>query len=456
MVLKGVNNMPEPLRLIQYLGSKKNIVDDIRRAVDQVADEGDLILDLFSGTGLVAHSLHESYRVLSNDVQAYSYTLNKFLLGNYDVSDLKDCISALFQSKAFTRNLNELNKRFGPIANIENSALRIADTETISGLEKIRLFYDGSEFNSTVAPFDIPEQVRRNFSIEEILAFRSKPSKWPYSLFSLYYAHSYFSMSQCMEIDSIRYAIDQGRLSEGDKLGVLCCLLSALSKIVNSVGKHFAQPLSIVDSKGVSKDGPKSRYIANRMMDLSSCMKDAACEIQGAYRSSAHSAYSYQKNYRDVLRLPIARQASVAYLDPPYTIDHYSRFYHVLETCVLYDYPTLSVSRAKRRGSIMNGRYRDDRFQSTFCVPSKASKEFDYLFKSLSELGISAVLSYSDSSKVARKRSVDLTELTNIARRYYSGIQVERLNHGYRKLNAKERNAVDATDSEVLMICQVK
>ena len=30
---------------------------------------------------------------------------------------------------------------------------------------------------------------------------------------------------------------------------------------------------------------------------------------------------------------------SVVYADPPYTRDHYSRYYHLLDTLLLYDYP---------------------------------------------------------------------------------------------------------------------
>ena len=39
----------------------------------------------------------------------------------------------------------------------------------------------------------------------------------------------------------------------------------------------------------------------------------------------------------------------IVYADPPYTRDHYSRFYHVLETISLFDSPIVSKTKMQAR-----------------------------------------------------------------------------------------------------------
>ena len=97
----------------------------------------------------------------------------------------------------------------------------------------------------------------------------------------------------------------------------------------------------------------------------------------------------------------------VFYLDPPYTTDHYSRFYHVLETLVKYDYPSLERKKYHGEMRIMNGRYRNDRFQSNYCIPSKGYGEFERIIKMINKTGAAIVMSYSedDSDKDTRQRA---------------------------------------------------
>jgi adenine-specific DNA-methyltransferase len=75
---------------------------------------------------------------------------------------------------------------------------------------------------------------------------------------------------------------------------------------------------------------------------------------------------------------------SVIYADPPYTDDQYSRFYHLLETLCLYDYPV--VSRA--------GLYRPNRFQTAFSLKSKAQDALQKLIDASARAGADLVLSY--------------------------------------------------------------
>ena len=77
---------------------------------------------------------------------------------------------------------------------------------------------------------------------------------------------------------------------------------------------------------------------------------------------------------------------SVVYADPPYTADHYSRYYHVLETLILYDFPEV----------VGKGLYRPDRHVSEFSVKSKVRSSFERLVNAVAQLDADVVISYPD------------------------------------------------------------
>ncbi|PDT73555.1 DNA adenine methylase [Bradyrhizobium sp. C9] len=83
------------------------------------------------------------------------------------------------------------------------------------------------------------------------------------------------------------------------------------------------------------------------------------------------------------LKRDIERPA-VIYADPPYTADHYSRYYHLWETLLRYDYPE----------PVGKGLYRSDRFTSKFSVKSEVHRQFEQLIERTAELGVELVLNY--------------------------------------------------------------
>jgi adenine-specific DNA-methyltransferase len=87
------------------------------------------------------------------------------------------------------------------------------------------------------------------------------------------------------------------------------------------------------------------------------------------------------------------------YADPPYTKDHYSRYYHVYETLYRYDYPD----------SVGQGRYRADRQPSQFSIMSTAVGAFEDLFDAVAARGLPLVLSYPENGLATHR--VDLVRL---------------------------------------------
>lgn len=71
---------------MNYIGSKYSLLDFLENIIDAVAGEvpsGRVFADLFAGTGIVGSKFREKgYTVISNDIQHYSYALNRHFIEN--------------------------------------------------------------------------------------------------------------------------------------------------------------------------------------------------------------------------------------------------------------------------------------------------------------------------------------------------------------------------------------
>ena len=88
----------------------------------------------------------------------------------------------------------------------------------------------------------------------------SQPKLFPYCLFTITFSDGYFGFAQSVEIDSIRYAIDQcekrGTILPDEARWMLISLSHAIMKVATTTG-HFAQYLNINENNSKS-------YIAKR------------------------------------------------------------------------------------------------------------------------------------------------------------------------------------------------
>lgn len=87
---------------MNYIGSKFSLLDFLEESIQKVAgSNGKIFCDLFAGTGAVGtHFKKKGYTVIANDIQYYSYVLNRHYIGNHkemtfskltnDVPDLKE------------------------------------------------------------------------------------------------------------------------------------------------------------------------------------------------------------------------------------------------------------------------------------------------------------------------------------------------------------------------------
>jgi adenine-specific DNA-methyltransferase len=218
----------------------------------------------------------------------------------------------------------------------------------------------------------------------------------PYALFSMYYASAYFGVRQAMDVDSLRYAIDRAAPARRDYY--LYALIQACSHCVAAPG-HFAQHL-------VPRDEANTLYIARMrrrsvMTRFWEALRGIAvphCFDRDRNRVHREDATAFIQSL--AVAAPADIDQLVIYADPPYSRAQYSRYYHVLETLVLYDYPYATGK----------GRYRDERFETDFSRPAQVETAMNDFVAAAATTGASLYLSYPRNGLLF-KRGVDLREL---------------------------------------------
>src|SRR5262249_36827888 len=152
-----------------------------------------------------------------------------------------------------------------------------------------------------------------------------------------------------------------------------------------SVGSHFAQPMQLRDSTGELKRGGLQKVVDQRRVDPLRVAREWMTRFS-QLPPTEHNHLALRRDYRDFLA-HYNGPVSVVYADPPYTRDHYSRFYHVLETMALRDVPRLT-DRIRHGRAISRGLYRENRHQSPFCIKSQAPAAFADLFSGVRRLEV--------------------------------------------------------------------
>ena len=208
-----------------------------------------------------------------------------------------------------------------------------------------------------------------------------------FQFFQTRYADTYFSRRQCAEIDDLRYAVEILDLEDRYAADLaMAALISAMCYAQSTPG-HFAQFMP--------KD--HARIVPLRAISIAEAFAERFCDWPIPTADWPHEVMS--EDWRVVFGSGAAAEASVVYVDPPYNTEQYSRFYHLLETLVRYDYPELKHKAL----------YREDRFKSRFSYRSSVAEEFAELFSTCGELsGADVVLSYSSTGLLSPEQLEEL------------------------------------------------
>ncbi|NVJ52572.1 MAG: DNA adenine methylase [Campylobacteraceae bacterium] len=437
---------------MQYLGAKNRSLNTIIEECSKYS-KGGYILDLFAGSTIVSQALSSTYNnVISNDIQMYSKVFaNATLKINYETKDFQHFFSLLDD---ITSNSIEYKfySKFKTFVEKEKELLHAKNSE------KLMLYY--STFPNIWRECENKSQYieKLHKSLQENidrLGFNIGP------IVTLNYAGTYFGIKQSLDLDYLRNSIEEIKrkeyITEWEYNMFLTCLLSVVSKIVFSAGKHFAQPVS---SEGVLRSSIlNQRLLTDRSYDVLELFNKTVKSFLKHSEKISHAKNNISLNnsmesfLEDDLELP---KIDVIYADPPYTAQQYSRFYHIPEVIVQYKIPKLQI----HKGSVTKGIYPEDKYKSRFCSKTKVKEAFKDLFKLTKKLDSVLILSYSESKNntTGNERMIDLTTLDQLQQEIipeYNSTKVE-FNFDYKQLNNSKFIDNKKSDKEILLVYSKK
>jgi len=425
----------EGLRPVHYMGNKSRFLDVIDAVVDEVARPGSTACDLFAGTAVVARRLAQRRPVICADIQAYSQVLARALTA---------------PRKFSTREVEELLRVAREWLSDHQPALRDLLSLEYSALSNASTYPDPL---ADVIEFGSFAVVGHASSQLEAAKHRARNGLDPkMATLTWYYGGVYFSYRQALELDAFRNALKESRDAERDSTAV-AALLGTASDVVSTIGNHFAQPVQ-----------PRRRDGSIKRMWMTSVTRRRRISVIDGFanwldryaslRPSTHQCTAIRADYRDTLSM-LRGDTGVIYADPPYTRDHYSRFYHVLETIALDDDPGVTPGQGTSAPS--RGLYREHRHQSPFSIRTQVRPAFQELFAHAKRLDVPIVLSYSPMSEGTRARPetrlVSIQELVELAGDYFADVRlVDVASSVHSRFNRVELNAVIDGNAEVLVV----
>ncbi|WP_209443022.1 DNA adenine methylase [Herbaspirillum frisingense] len=334
-------------RSAYYMGSKSALAPALSEILQTLVTPDTLILDLMTGSGSAAGVFSRSWKTLASDAQHFSTLLAKVQGGGMDASTAEKCAEEVLKNARI--HYDALPSYIHDQIKIENDFLtRDLTPHTIAELKAWLSEYP--RVNNPTAP-------KKDDLMGLVVERRIKFSSEPYLLFSAYYANLFYGVRQAAEIDSLRFAVEQ-LLDEEVRQWALGALICAVSSCAYSYGGHFAQPKLDV-SNGERIELLAKEMLSNRGLSVSHEFFVRFCALATESEKIPYSIEQIKGPWEAAIDVMTSRSKDgpiCVYFDPPYTRDEYSRYYHVLETLVRYDYPDVSGKPSiPKRGA--SGRY---------------------------------------------------------------------------------------------------
>jgi adenine-specific DNA-methyltransferase len=320
-------------RSANYMGAKTLLCPAISEVLESYLPSDAVVIDLMCGSGATAGALARRWKTYASDAQSFSRNLALIQGGGMTATRAKEIVTQVIElaKPGFLNICNIVGKDIEKEEAFLMSELNVADKQ-----EFIVWACNYPRLNTERFTKD------SKFS-KEIELRRGNKNIFPPLLFTMYYANLFFGVRQSAEIDCLRAAIAQLENSYEQKwaLGALICAVSACA---DNYGGHFAQPRfdSSFPEKLLEKlDETISRRTMSLTQEFSARLVSLASESEHVLHTVEEIDGPWQRSIEEASSFLHGRQVAV-YLDPPYTRDEYSRYYHVLETLVRYDYPVVS------------------------------------------------------------------------------------------------------------------
>ncbi len=434
-----------PWRPVQFLGSKLRSLDLIAEAVRRLGSASATVWEPFSGSSVVSQRLaSEGHRVWSADALASSATIATAMLGVGRPTDQTDLVS-----------LAE--------AAVDHARLGVAPGWDLWVRQERQALSDGDGARLLAESQCIPQRWRPAGADRELTSLFTRVEAYAAAgmvstvgLLSATYAGTYFGLGQSLELEALRGAVDavtaeQGPGASWARATLLTALCHAASAAVFSPGKHFAQPHRVRDGKDLTFHA--QRALQDRSVDVADEFLLATRTIERTARPSDEGHVAEHRLVGDTTAADLrTRGVSVAYADPPYTAQQYSRFYHLLDTLVTGVPPALQ----RVQGEVTRGLYPEGRYLSPFSSRRQAPQAFRDLIRVAHLAGASVVLSYSAArgSATGNARIVSLEEIVGWVGEAYgvAAVSVDRLDLRYRQFNSSRAGVAGREDPEFLVV----
>jgi hypothetical protein len=342
-----------------YMGSKYSISSFLVEGIAGFLPSNGVVVDLMCGAGSATRAFSLYWDVLACDALRFCTCLASGFGRQADSVSLLDAVSTI--QKDFSENMSKLETLMAPLLEAEETFLY----SQLGFDEGLGQKY--SDFVSRTPRFPEGGKCMEWNPVEEVICRQllSDRNTRPYCLLSAYFGNVYFGLRQAMELDSLRFAIDQLPNKE-IREAALAAAVATASYIGTGFASQFAQPVKVPDlSKGRLFDILERRAIrifpefAARLTALASVKAETSQKI------SFHTG-KWEESLEKVPDFSDGRPTCI-YIDAPYTRDEYARYYHVLETFCRYDYPE-SVGKG-RVPSRKNG----EMFKSKFFTRTNSS-----------------------------------------------------------------------------------
>lgn len=381
-----LNGSPLPM---QYLGSKSRISKWTLEHIATRFQSSKVFYDLFAGTGAIsAEAVKREFNLVANDVQPYSYAVLRALF----LENRKGL-------KELANRLEEFDDNKELLSSGRRKAKDLLEKEFFFFENRKDINFDWREYKhfcENIPLLDLDGEIDR----------LRKQNEW--NLFINYYANTYFGIRQCLQLDTIREFSES--LSPRLKLLLIAATISVMTYAVSST-THLAQFLK-ASSKITVQNLIKKRNI-NIIKEVSKRL----CDLNH-YPLPKFKATILNLDYIDALTAVDLDRDWIVYIDPPYFKEHYSRYYHVLDTFYLYDYPYLTFN--KRINAVSRGRYRLERFTSDFGLKGKVESAFETIIKKCYQKKVRMAISYANTSLVSKDK------LTRLAKQIGFNVYIEK------------------------------
>ncbi len=364
---------------IRYMGTKRHLASHIQQIIAELRTTGRTV-DLFSGIGAVSESLEGTTPIIANDLLQFTNCIARARFTMQPMFSAEQSLGLIYP--AYSAHLNQLAHQYRQLLRREAAVLARTAWQPLA------------DYMADVPHVGSHESVR-------FAARSASSSTGPdrYQLTNLYFAGSYLSLRQAIQVDALRYAIS---VTDHQNDIVISNWLGAVNDALNAPG-HTANYIHAHSDSSAQRIRRAWRadiwaLFARRMYSFRQVGSTAWRRLNRVTNMDARLVL--KSNY----------QFSVVYADPPYTKDHYSRYYHLYETLYLYDYPD----------STGVGRYRGDRFVSDFSKKTAVSQAFTELFLLTAQREVPLVLSYPGSGLLYSAGS----SVGDIANQYFDKVSV--------------------------------